>query len=493
MFKNFLLVHKKTLKFFLRTQSTIYALSSGQGKCGVAVIRVSGASTELALQCLTGLSNPKPRTAILRSIKHPSNHEILDKGLILWFPGPHSFTGEDCCEFHVHGGIAVVNSVLNALGSLPDLRLAEPGEFTRRAFHNGKLDLTEVEGLADLLQAETEIQRKQAFLQTQGALSKLYNKWRGSLIKSVAHIEAHIDFEETETIDEGVLEHIVKEIETMRDEIDKHLNDGRKGELLRNGVKTVILGEPNVGKSSLLNLLCKRPAAIVTPVEGTTRDILEVTLNIEGYPLVLADTAGLRTETDDIVEKEGIIRAKRSYECADLVILVIDSEKYYSWLHNHSSGSTTDYLKFYVEKLGLHDLLNYESNDEIFTKECIIVFNKLDLVENSLNLQNSSQINCLSCKSEDGVPDLVNSISNKLKVLCGEPSAEHPSMNQVRHRQHLSNCLKCLNSSLEKSSNDTVLMAESLRKALRHLGYLVGVTTTEQLLDVIFKDFCIGK
>ncbi|XP_969524.2 tRNA modification GTPase GTPBP3, mitochondrial [Tribolium castaneum] len=479
MFKNL----NKTFKFFLRKQSTIYALSSGQGKCGVAVIRVSGASTELALKCLTGLTNPKPRTAILRSIKHPSSHEVLDKGLVLWFPGPHSFTGEDSCEFHVHGGIAVVSSVLNALGSLPDFRLAEPGEFTRRAFHNAKLDLTEVEGLADLLQAETEIQRKQAFLQTQGALSKLYNRWRGSLIKSVAHVEAHIDFEETETIDEGVLDLVVQEIQIMRDEIRKHLNDGRKGELLRTGVKTVILGAPNVGKSSLMNLLCKRPAAIVTPIEGTTRDILEVTLNIGGYPLVLTDTAGLRYETNDIIEKEGIIRAKNSYDCADLVILVLDSLKVYSWLHNHPPSSTSDYLMCYIEKLGLYDLIN---------KECVIVFNKSDLVQDLLDLQNSEIVH-LSCKSEDGVSNLVNTIGNKLRKLCGEPSAEHPSMNQVRHRQHLSNCLKCLDSSLDRSSSDTVLMAEHLRKALRHLGYLVGATTTEQLLDVIFKDFCIGK
>lgn len=235
------------------------------------------------------------------------------------------------------------------------------------------------------------------------------------MVNSVAHIEAHIDFEETETIDEGLLGKVFKEIQLMRDEIQQHLTDGRKGELLRNGVKTVILGEPNVGKSSLLNLLCKRPAAIVTPIEGTTRDILEVTLNIGGYPLVLADTAGLRSKTDDAIEKEGILRAKKSYDVADLVILVIDAERCHKWLHNHSCNLMTDYLKYYVNKLGLHDLINQENAE--FNKECILVINKVDLVTNLPTLKNSDQINYLSCKLEDGVPNFVGNITNKLKKM----------------------------------------------------------------------------
>ncbi|XP_063928457.1 tRNA modification GTPase GTPBP3, mitochondrial isoform X2 [Zophobas morio] len=404
-----------------------------------------------------------------------------------------SFTGEDSCEFHVHGGLAVVNSVLEALSTVSECSLAEPGEFTKRAFFNGKLDLTEVEGLADLLAAETELQRKQAFLQTQGALSKLYNKWRGVLVKSVAHVEAHIDFEETETIDEGVLEKVVSDVTQLKDEIESHLADGRKGELLRTGVKTVILGEPNVGKSSLLNLLCKRPAAIVTPIEGTTRDILEVTLNIGGYPLVLADTAGLREETHDVIEKEGINRALQNYKNSDLVILVVDSQKYLQWVQCNTSCTVIDFLKLYVNKLGLSDLVSNEKYEfeGLFTKHCLIVFNKLDLVQTEVTFDNKN-INFLSCKNEEGVPNLVDSMTQKLKILCGEPSEDHPSMNQMRHRQHLSQCLSCLSTFLTTSS-DTVLMAEHLRKALRHLGHLVGVTTTEQLLDVIFKDFCIGK
>ncbi|KAJ8911652.1 hypothetical protein NQ315_005998 [Exocentrus adspersus] len=332
-----------SLKFIrLCSSHTIFALSSGlfyvilflkgQGKCGVAVIRISGPDSERALQLVTNLSDvPKPRTAILRSITHPRTQEVLDKGLILWFPGPRSFTGEDSFELQVHGGVAVINAVLDALGSIDRLRLAEPGEFTRRAFHNGKLDLTEVEGLADLLQAETELQRKQAFLQTQGSLSKVYNKWKNALIKCVASIEAHIDFDETDTLELNLLQVMMEDVKNLSNEIQNHLLDGHKGEILRTGVKTVIIGEPNVGKSSLLNILCKRPAAIVTPIEGTTRDILEVTLNIGGYPLVLADTAGLRSKTEDLVEKEGISRALQLYEKADLVLLIIDSEKYVKW------------------------------------------------------------------------------------------------------------------------------------------------------------------
>ncbi|XP_049825370.1 tRNA modification GTPase GTPBP3, mitochondrial isoform X2 [Aethina tumida] len=404
-----------------------------------------------------------------------------------------SFTGEDSCELHVHGGLAVVNSVLTALGTLKDLRLAEPGEFTRRAFHNGKLDLTEVEGLADLLQAETEAQRKQAFLQTQGSLSKLYNKWKNILVRCVAHIEAHIDFEETETLDEGLINSVMTDVGTLKNEIQQHLCDGRKGETLRNGVKTVILGEPNAGKSSLLNILCQRPAAIVTPIEGTTRDILEVTLNIGGYPLVLADTAGLRSTTTDVVEKEGITRALQSFEVCDLVILVVAADKYELW-KRHNNASFTDYLFEYVSSLKLDNLLDHKTKQ--FKKNCIVVMNKTDLVKN-VELNNSF-VN-VSCQTEDGVVDLVEKITLELKNLCGEPSREHPSMNQMRHRQQLNEYLANLEmffkytGDLKEYNGDLVLMAESLRKALRSLGKLVGTVTTEQLLDVIFRDFCIGK
>ncbi|KAJ8953595.1 hypothetical protein NQ318_003019 [Aromia moschata] len=469
------------------SSDTVFALSSGQGKCGVAVIRISGPHASNALKLVTKLQElPKPRTALLKSIVHPVTQEVLDKGLVLWFPGPKSFTGEDSFELQVHGGLAVINAVLNALGSVPKLRLAEPGEFSRRAFQNAKLDLTEVEGLADLLQAETELQRKQAFLQTQGSLSKLYNRWKSALVRCVARIEAQIDFEETDTLELDLLKDAAKEVKRLADEIEKHLSDGR---------------EPNVGKSSLLNVICQRPAAIVTPLEGTTRDVLEVTLNIDGYPLVLADTAGLRSKTDDIIEKEGISRALQLYKDSDLLLLIADAEKYLKWRDTNPSQTFSSYVKQYADKLNLSGLINHqiENFEQLFNKHCIVVLNKTDLGDVGGHVEEENVVE-ISCKTKHGISDLVRNIAQKLKLLCGDPSHEHPSMNQMRHRQHLTDCLTCLRQFLIEvpcdsavNSPDLVLSAEYLRKALRHLGKLVGTVTTDQLLDVIFRDFCIGK
>ncbi|KAL1492629.1 hypothetical protein ABEB36_010861 [Hypothenemus hampei] len=438
---------------------------------------------------MTNLKNlPEPRKAVLQNIKHPLTKEIIDKGLVLWFPGPRSFSGEDSCEFHVHGGIAVVEGILNALNSLPNFKLADPGEFTKRAFLNGKLDLTEVEGLADLLQAETEAQRKQAFLQSTGSLSKSYKKWKDLLKQSLANIEADIDFAETETLDYGLLEKVEQNIKNLCKELENHLNDGCKGELLRNGVKTVILGEPNAGKSSLLNLLCHRPASIVTPISGTTRDVIEVTLNIGGYPLVLADTAGLNINSQDVIEIEGMNRARDLYRKADLIILVVNIQSYSSVQERYVSFN--DYLKNYISDLGLSDMN--------FRKNCIIILNKIDLDTRNLsaNICDKNVVK-LSCKSEEGIIDLIDILTKHLKVLCGEPTQEHPSMNQLRHRQELEKCYhnlqRFLKESERKESPDTVIMAEYIRKALRNLGKLIGEVTSEEILDIIFKDFCIGK
>ncbi|CAG9759581.1 unnamed protein product [Ceutorhynchus assimilis] len=497
----------KVLSFnitIVRQKSTVFALSSGSGKCGVAVIRVTGTEAGAAIKKLTNLQElPQPRTAILRSIKHPISNEVLDKGLVLWFPGPKSFTGEDSCEFHVHGGLAVVNQVLDALGNLHNLKVAEPGEFTRRAFLNGKLDLTEVEGLADLLKAETEAQRKQAFLQSHGSLSNLYEKWKQKLKHSVANIEAHIDFEETETLEYGLVEGVRENIHILCQEIERHLKDGRKGELLRNGVRTVILGEPNVGKSSLLNALCQRPASIVTPISGTTRDVIEVTLNIGGYPLILSDTAGLRNTSQDIIELEGISRAKDMYRKADLVILVIDFLNYLNWHDKcNSINNVKEYIQVYIKELGLSDLIQTDECDlkdwkNMFSKSCVVVLNKTDLDTKNLCGNMDNEVVKLSCKSEDGIPELVDVLAQHLKVLCGDPSHEYPSMNQARHREQVQKCrnnlLLFLQEANNKETGDLVIMAEYLRKALRNLGRLIGTVTSEEILDVIFRDFCIGK
>lgn len=290
---------------------TIFALSSGHGRCGVAVVRMSGPASLTALKTMAGLrlKTPPSRTALLRNITDPKTKEVLDRGLVLWFPGPHSFTGEDSAEFHIHGGSAVVTAVLQALGSVPGMRPAEAGEFTRRAFQAGKLGLTEVEGLGDLIHAETEAQRRQALRQMSGDLGRLYQDWTHRLKRCLAHVEAFIDFSEDEQIEEGVLDQVERSISELQTEVERHLQDERRGERLRSGVHVVIAGATNAGKSSLLNTLCQRPAAIVSPIAGTTRDVVETALDIGGFPVVLSDTAGLR-DSPDLVEREGVRRAK---------------------------------------------------------------------------------------------------------------------------------------------------------------------------------------
>ncbi|KAL4227763.1 tRNA modification GTPase gtpbp3 [Mactra antiquata] len=305
--------------------STIFSLSSGHGKCGVAVIRVSGTSACHAMETIAQMKKKliKPRKATLRRLFDPFTSVTIDMGLVLYFPGPQSFTGEDCVEFQVHGGPAVVSALLSALHKIPNCRQAEPGEFTMRAFFNGKMDLTEIEGLGDLIHAETEAQRRQALRQMDGDLSKLYTQWRTKIIKCVADMEAFIDFSEDQNIEDSVIEQVKKNVDDLCNAIRNHINDNRQGELLREGVHVVILGQPNVGKSSLLNAICQRPAAIVTNVAGTTRDLIETCVNIGGYPVLLSDTAGLR-DTTDIVEKEGVSRALQRAKEADLKIIVLD-------------------------------------------------------------------------------------------------------------------------------------------------------------------------
>ncbi|XP_066152857.1 tRNA modification GTPase GTPBP3, mitochondrial isoform X2 [Euwallacea fornicatus] len=492
-----------TRRSFFRYKSTVYALSSGLGKCGVAVIRVTGPRAESAIRKMTRHQSsdlPKPWTVMLKNIRHPISQEIIDKGFVLWFPGPRSFTGEDCCEFHIHGGTAVVNGVLEALSCMETFKLAEPGEFTRRAFLNGKLNLTEVEGLADLLQAETEAQRKQAFLQCSGALSNLYHRWKQILTHSLAHLEAYINFEETETLEIGLTELVVKDVKVLLKEIETHLKDGHKGELIRHGVKTVIIGEPNVGKSSLMNLLCRRPASIVTPISGTTRDVIEVTLNISGYPLLLADTAGLRNSSQDIVELEGMSRTLDMYQKANLVVLVLDFSRYFTWCQLHEDSCLKDYIISYTESLGVSDLVKNDPKSRViqFNKECIVVMNKMDLDnENICSANFNENVVKLSCKSENGISQLVDVLTQHLKFLCGDPTKEHPSMNQQRHREQVRKCQQNLklfmNEVTKNEGSDVVIMAEYLKNAIGNLGKLIGTVTSEEILDVIFSEFCIGK
>ncbi|XP_012526499.1 tRNA modification GTPase GTPBP3, mitochondrial isoform X2 [Monomorium pharaonis] len=469
-----------------RRGTTICALSSGHGKCGVAVVRISGGRSLEALKKMTSISKLEPRRAFLRKIRDPETGEVIDNGLCLWFPGPHSFTGEDSVEFHVHGGPAILTRLMEALSRL-QVRPALPGEFTRRAFYNNKLDLTEVEGLADLIEAETECQRKQALLQADGILRKLYDNWRKVLSESVASIEAYIDFGEEDNIESDVVQKAHHALRQLMRDLEEHLADGRRGEILRNGVRTVIVGEPNVGKSSLLNHLVQRNAAIVTPIAGTTRDVIELTANISGYPVLIADTAGITDNTGDIVEAEGVRRARTHVKNADFVIVVVDAFKC------ATSGMTCeDYIREYLSSLRIQELLA-----KIGREHFIMIANKIDLLkeEEKRRLSDAGAV-LISCKTEDGFQDLLRSLTDCLSKICGNPSAESPTISQTRHRNHLAQCLRHLQMYFELCANeqyDVAIAAEEIHKAMRELGRITGHVSTNEILDIIFKNFCIGK
>uniref|UniRef100_A0A8C8RZS1 5-taurinomethyluridine-[tRNA] synthase subunit GTPB3, mitochondrial n=1 Tax=Pelusios castaneus TaxID=367368 RepID=A0A8C8RZS1_9SAUR len=466
-------------------RDTIFALSSGHGKCGVAVIRTSGPASGAALRSLTGQWElPPPRAVTLRRIRDPSSAETLDRGLVVWFPGPHSFTGEDCSELHVHGGPAVVSGVLQALGRLPGLRPADSGEFTKRAFQNGKLGLTEVEGLGDLIHAETEAQRRQALRQMAGELGRLYERWSEELTKALAHMEAFIDFSEDDNLEEGVLVQADAAVQTLEEEVKGHLQDGRRGERLRGGVHVVIAGPTNAGKSSLLNLLSQRPVAIVSPVAGTTRDVVESAVNIGGYPVLLSDTAGLRV-TEDAVEQEGVSRARERLLQADVVLAVLPAGD------------------FVPEPCCIAEALRavLPHGDLAWRVPCVLVLNKADLLEEGHReiLLGACQKGVLpptcllSCKSGEGIDRLLSLLRAQLEQMCGNPLAGSPSLTQARHRLHLTSCLASLGRYHSYKSLDLVLAAEELRLARRHLGKITGRINAEEILDIIFRDFCVGK
>ncbi len=436
---------------------TIYALSSAGGRAGVAVIRVSGPAVSDVVEALTGGKSPPPREAALRRLVDPANGAALDRALVIRFAGPHSFTGEDVAEFHVHGGRAVVEGVLSALGRLSDLRAALPGEFTRRAFENGKLDLTEAEGLADLIDAETEAQRRQALRQMEGALGQLYEGWRGRLIRVLAYAEAEIDFAD-EDIPGDLMKRLGPEIEALAGEIQSHLDDGRRGERLREGVEVAIVGPPNVGKSSLLNRLAGRDAAIVSDEAGTTRDVLEVRLDLGGVPVTLADTAGLR-EAEGAIEKEGIRRGLAKAQSADMRLVMVAAKR--------GGGVEGDF-----------DLA--QSGD-------LRIVNKADMGDGV------SGALAISALTGAGIEALVAALTERVSALFG--ASEHPVITRARHREGLEACVVELGRAraglMEERSGE--LVAEDLRLAARSLGRITGRVDVEDLLDVVFRDFCIGK
>uniref|UniRef100_A0A8D2DY98 5-taurinomethyluridine-[tRNA] synthase subunit GTPB3, mitochondrial n=1 Tax=Sciurus vulgaris TaxID=55149 RepID=A0A8D2DY98_SCIVU len=454
--------------------ATIFALSSGQGRCGIAVIRTSGPASRHALRSLTAPRDlPQARSASLRLLSDPHTGEPLDRALVLWFPGPQSFTGEDCVEFHVHGGPAVVSGVLQALGSVPGLRPAEAGEFTRRAFAHGKLSLTEVEGLADLIHAETEAQRRQALRQLDGELGQLCHSWAETLTKALAHVEAYIDFGEDDNLEEGVLEQADSQVQGLVVALDAHLRDARRGQRLRSGAHVVVTGPPNAGKSSLVNLLSQKPVSIVSPEPGTTRDVLEIPVDLAGFPALLSDTAGLR-EGVGPVEQEGVRRARERLEQADLILAVLDAS-------DLASPSSCSFLDTVVALLGAQ------------SQRLLLVLNKSDLLP-SAGLGPGPDLPphlLLSCLTREGLDGLLEALKKELAVVCGDPSTGPPLLTRARHRHHLQGCLDALGH--YKQTRDLALAAEALRIARRHLTHLTGGGGTEEVLDIIFRDFCVGK
>lgn len=440
--------------------TTIFALSSAPGRAGVAVIRVSGQAAQLVLEKMVA-SVPKPRAAAFRTIRHPETGEALDRAVVLWFAAPLSETGEDVVEFQVHGSRAVVAAILAALAGIPGCRLAEPGEFARRAFENGKLDLAEVEGLADLVDAETEAQRRQALAQAGGALSKLYDGWRTRLIEIAALTEAAIDFSDEGDVAASSFAEARKRAETLHKEVAAHLNDGHRGEILRDGFRVALLGAPNAGKSSLLNALARRDAAIVSAEAGTTRDVIEVRLDLAGLPVIVSDTAGIREGLSE-VEQEGIRRSLAAAREADLVL----------WLAEKAGKDES------IPPLG-------------FSRETsLVIRSKTDLPHESQSEPDFGDL-AISAKTGAGLDRLIAAITERAKQAVG--SQTDPAITQARHRQALETALADVETFLAGSPEFIELRAEDLRRAAQALGRITGRVDVEDVLDQIFSRFCIGK
>ena len=453
------------------TEVTIFALSTPPGRAGIAVVRISGPAAGSTLEALTGGPLPAPRLARLARLADPRSGAPIDQGLVLWLPGPASFTGEDMAELHLHGGRAVVAGAVEALAGRPGLRPAEPGEFTRRAFDHGKLDLAEVEGLADLIDAETEAQRRQALRQMTGALSQLIQDWRARLLPALAHLEAAIDFPD-EGLPGDLAQQVTAGLTELAGEIAAQLADEGRGERLRAGLQIAIIGPPNSGKSSLLNALAQRDAAIVSATAGTTRDVIEVHLDLAGYPVTLADTAGLREadeaggDAHNAIEQEGMRRARQRAAEADLRLAVFDAT---TW-----------------PDLGPQALSLAEG-------ETLVVLNKADLLTDSM--VNETRIHghpalALSAKTGQGLGALLEQLTGHVSARLGTTGAD-PAITRARHRQALEGCRAALERAVGADLPE--LAAEDLRLALRALGRITGQVDVEDLLDVIFRDFCIGK
>ena len=442
---------------------TIYALSTGPGIAGVAIIRISGPDTKEVIKKLTSSDLPTSRLATIKKFNKINTNELIDEGILLWFPGPQSYTGEDMAEFHVHGSRAVIEAIHTSISKIENCRLAEPGEFTKIAFQNGKINLLKAESISDLISSETEIQRQQAIKIMSGKSSDKFNLLREKLLKILSNVEAKIDFPEDD-LPEYVIENIKNDSKTIREEIQKILNDQKVGERIREGFKIAIVGPANVGKSSLLNYLSKRDVAIVSEIAGTTRDVIEAHLNVDGYPVIVSDTAGIRESKDEIEEK-GIKLALKRAEDADLNIIILEPK-------------SVDFTSF------LNDLADEKG---------IIVVNKSDLGTEELDekIKKFNPIS-ISIKEEKNLDKLIYSIKEKLinKFITSEDIL----ITRERHRENLEQCVFHLKNFEERNEQkDFDKAAEDLRLATRHLGVIVGKVDVEEILGSIFSDFCIGK
>jgi tRNA modification GTPase len=447
----------------MSAEETIFALSSGAGMAGIAVIRISGGKAGSALSKVAG-SLPLARKAVMARLHDPTTGELIDSGLILWMPGPHSFTGEDVAEMHVHGSPAVVAEFLKLLGGMAGLRLAEAGEFSRRAFRNGMMDLVEAEGLGDLIQARTAAQKRQALDHMSGVASRDYERWRAMLIDCLARVEASVDFVEEEDIAAGALRGVRERLIQLRNEIALAIADADRGRAIREGVKVVFAGAPNTGKSSLLNRIARREAAIVSPIAGTTRDVIEVPLDLGGIPVILTDTAGLRAGSADRIETIGMQRAETEIRQADITIWV-------------TSPDIAAHLR-----------------SGIFDSDTIRVLNKSDLTQESSHNRNESsdeRYYRASALTGEGVPALLGAIEKEVRDRFGR--GEAPVAVRARHIQALERCLAHLTMAIDSPAEQIEVTAENLRAAAMELGRITGRIDVEDLLDSIFRDFCIGK
>lgn len=446
------------------TAQTIYALSTVYGKSGVAVIRISGPQAIKAIADMTDirLDELKTRYAYFTNIRSVASHETLDKSLVLYFKAPHSFTGEDIVEFQVHGSKAVIASVMGNLSQLEGFRLAEPGEYSKRAFHNGKMDLTEAEGLADLIESETSEQQKYAIRQMEGGLKNLYENWRNNLLQILAHLEAFIDFPD-EDIPSSIMTSMKNNVFKLESAIEQHLNGDSIGERLREGFRVVIVGAPNAGKSSLLNAIVNRDAVIVSDIAGTTRDAIDIHLDLNGYPVMFTDTAGLR-ETEEEIEKKGIDIAYSKIEEADLVICLFDASK--------------------------DDVQVFDKIRKSFKNKALFVANKSDKLTNEhrSNLERSG-CTVISAKNREGIESLLSSIGKRIEELF--TSNSNLLITRSRYKEALRDTMQNLQAfSFDK---EIELTAEDIRLAARALGKITGRIEVDEILDKIFGDFCIGK